>query len=193
MGFAACFGGLLIVYLSIERLRGCSREELCSHQDRIINSVMRFLILIVFVLLSFQVNAQEKIIYCDVWGAKIINTKDEIYKKDKVDDEISEYSKKLKIVFDINEYHQRVRVNITNLKNNHRIAKLLVVPTLDRPIGEFNNGLEKFESWEEKRSSSLLVASNILGATFRIENNKFQFFDPWYWGGTTLLLYGDCL
>ena len=154
------------------------------------------IILITFILFlfhSFKINAQEKIIYCDVWGAKTINTYDEIDKKDKVEDKILEFSKKIKIVFDIYENHQRVRVRITNLKTNISLGELFVIPTLVKPITEFNNALEKFESWEEKRHSSLLVAGNILGATFRIENNKFQFFDPWYWGGTTLLLYGDCL
>ena len=153
---------------------------------------MKCLVLIIVFFLSFQVNAQEKIIYCDVWGAKTINTYDEIDKNDKVEDKILEFSKKIEIVFDIYENHQRVRVSITNFKTNISLGKLFVIPTLDKPITEFNNALEKFEDWEEKRSSSLLVASNILGATFRIENNKFQFFDPWYWGGTTLLLYGDC-
>ena len=59
---------------------------------------MKYLVITIVFFFSFQVNAQEKIIYCDVWGAKTINTSDEIYKKRKVEDKILEFSKKIKIV-----------------------------------------------------------------------------------------------
>ena len=57
MGFPACSGGLLIVYLFFFKIKGLSIVILCSHQDRIINSLMRYLLIIFF--LSLQANAEE--------------------------------------------------------------------------------------------------------------------------------------